>query len=46
MGMGMVIDFEYPIDMSMGMRMTFENEYECGYNSTVPTHTEQKQNPR
>ena len=37
MDMGMRIDFEKPIGMSVGMGMIFENGYECGYSSTCPT---------
>jgi len=36
MGMNMGIDFENLIDMDMGMRMTFENRYECWYSYTHP----------
>ena len=31
MDMSMSIDFENPMNMSVGMEITFENEYGCGY---------------
>ena len=34
MGLGMRIDFENPMGIDIGMGITFENGYECGYNST------------
>ena len=36
MGMGTGIDFENPMRMGVGMRMTFENGYECQYSYTRP----------
>jgi len=39
MAMGMGIDFENPMDMSVDMGMTFENRYECGYSYTRPELT-------
>ena len=30
------INFENPMDMSAGMEMTFESNYECGNNYTRP----------
>ena len=34
MGMNMGKDFENPMNIDVDMRMTFKNEYMCGYNST------------
>jgi len=34
--MGMGVDFENPIDMGVGIGITFENWYGCEYGSTHP----------
>ena len=36
MGVGMRKDFENPMSMVVDIRMTFNSEYECRYNSTLP----------
>ena len=36
MGLGMEIDFENLMSIGVGVEMTFENGYRCGYNSIRP----------
>jgi len=37
MDMAIGVDFENPMSMDMGMRMTFENGFGCGYSYTHPS---------